>query len=148
MFVVVAAALVPTAALADPPPTHPTPPAHSHAGGNGKANGNGNGASKPATKATPQGKAKGAAHGNGGVGNGNANAAHAAAAGASGRPAADPPGNNGTVKIKGVGDLGTIPNNVPHPGCDFQVMWYGFDQGPTIVSTVSFAMQAPTRDVA
>ncbi len=41
-----------------------------------------------------------------------------------------------------------IPNNTPHPGCTFQVEWYGFDEGDDVVSQVSFAMQAPTSDVA
>ena len=40
-----------------------------------------------------------------------------------------------------------IPNNTPHVGCDFQIEWYGFDEGADVISTVSFAMQAPTSDV-
>ena len=40
-----------------------------------------------------------------------------------------------------------IPNNSPHPGCTFQVEWYGFDEGDDIVSTVGFAMHSPTKDV-
>lgn len=59
----------------------------------------------------------------------------------------DPAGNNGTVKIAPLGEIDGIPNNSPHPGCTFQVEWYGFDEGAEIVSTVSFAMQAPTGDV-
>ena len=59
----------------------------------------------------------------------------------------DPPGNNGTVKIASLGDLDRIPNNTPHPGCSFEVQWYGFDSGPDVVSTVSFTPQAPTSDV-
>ncbi|MDP2772431.1 MAG: hypothetical protein Q8O61_02650 [Nocardioides sp.] len=62
--------------------------------------------------------------------------------------AGDPAGNNGTVKIAGLGELDGIPNNTPHPGCTFQVEWYGFDEGPDVVSQVSFAMHAPTADVA
>ena len=58
----------------------------------------------------------------------------------------DPLGNNGTVKIAELGELDGIPNNTPHPGCTFQVEWYGFDGGPDVVSTVTFAMQAPTSD--
>jgi hypothetical protein len=61
--------------------------------------------------------------------------------------AGDPAGNNGTVKIAGLGELDGIPNNTPHPGCTFQVEWYGFDEGPDVVSQVSFAMHAPTSDV-
>ena len=60
----------------------------------------------------------------------------------------DPAGNNGTVKIAPYGDVDSIPNNTPHPGCQFQIEWYGFDEGADIVSTVTFAMQAPTDDVA
>jgi hypothetical protein len=60
---------------------------------------------------------------------------------------ADPPGNNGTVKIAEHGDIDSIPNNTPHVGCTFTVEWYGFDEGPDIVSTVSFAEHAPTTGV-
>lgn len=59
----------------------------------------------------------------------------------------DPAGNNGTVKIAPLGEIDGIPNNSPHPGCTFQVEWYGFDEGADIISTVSFAMHAPTKDV-
>jgi hypothetical protein len=38
------------------------------------------------------------------------------------------PGNNGTVKIDGV-PFDDAPNNEPHPGCNFQVDFYGYDQG-------------------
>jgi len=58
----------------------------------------------------------------------------------------DPAGNNGTVKIAGLGELDGIPDNTPHPGCTFQVEWYGFDGGPDVVSTVTFEMHAPTTD--
>jgi hypothetical protein len=76
----------------------------------------------------------------------NAHATHGAAPMATGATA-DPPGNNGTVKIAEVGDLDRIPNNSPHPGCSFEVQWYGFDGGSAVVSTVSFTPQAPTSDV-
>ncbi|WP_121251397.1 hypothetical protein [Nocardioides ferulae] len=66
---------------------------------------------------------------------------------APGAPQGSPPGNNGSVKIAGLGDLDSIPNNVPHPGCTFQVEWYGFDEGDDVVSTVSFTPHAPTSDV-
>ncbi len=52
------------------------------------------------------------------------------------------------MKIAPLGEMDGIPNNTPHPGCTFQVEWYGFDQGDDIISTVTFAMQAPTKDVA
>jgi hypothetical protein len=51
------------------------------------------------------------------------------------------------VKIAPLGAMDSIPNNTPHVGCSFQVEWYGYDQGADIVSTVSFAMWAPTKDV-
>ncbi len=60
----------------------------------------------------------------------------------------DPAGNNGTVKIAPLGEMDGIPNNSPHPGCDFQIEWYGFDEGADVISTVTFAMQAPTKDVS
>ncbi|MBU2074712.1 MAG: hypothetical protein KKE65_06450 [Actinobacteria bacterium] len=59
----------------------------------------------------------------------------------------DPAGNNGTVKIAPYGEMDGIPNNTPHPGCTFQVEWYGFDEGDDVVSQVAFAMHAPTTDV-
>ncbi len=59
----------------------------------------------------------------------------------------DPPGNNGTVKIAPAGEADGTPDNNPHPGCTFQIEWYGFDEGSDIVSTVEFAMHAPTSDV-
>ena len=99
-------------------------------------------------------------------GQAHAHPAHAQPAGAAAQPASngspqpgpkpahgsaasgDPSGNNGTVKIDRLGDVDRIPNNVPHPGCTFQVEWYGFDGGADVVSTVSFTMQAPTRDAS
>jgi hypothetical protein len=42
--------------------------------------------------------------------------------------AANPPGNNGTIKIDGV-PFDDHPDNQPHVGCIFQVDFYGFDQG-------------------
>ena len=59
----------------------------------------------------------------------------------------DPPGNNGTVKIAPAGEAEGTPDNNPHPGCTFQIEWYGFDEGSDIVSTVEFAMHSPTSDV-
>ncbi|MBB6629364.1 DUF11 domain-containing protein [Nocardioides sp. KIGAM211] len=61
--------------------------------------------------------------------------------------AADPHGNNGTVKIAELGDIDS-PSNDPHVGCTFQVEWYGFDEGADIISSVSFQSWAPTSDVA
>ena len=59
----------------------------------------------------------------------------------------NPPGNNGTVKIFGPGDEAGTPSNNPHPGCTVGVEWFGFDEGQDVVSTVTFAPQAPTSDV-
>jgi hypothetical protein len=103
-------------------PKHHGPRAHAHG--------------TPATPATPATPGHGAGKGHGRGHGPGAGQAHG-----------DPSGNNGTVKIARLGSLDTIPSNTPHPGCTFQVEWYGFDEGPDVVSTVAFAMQAPTRDV-
>ena len=55
---------------------------------------------------------------------------------------ADPPGNNGTVKIDGV-EFDDHPDNEPHVGCVFQVDWYGFDEGD-FFSHVTFEVHPPT----
>ena len=60
---------------------------------------------------------------------------------------ADPPGNNGTVKVDGV-VFDTAPNNEPHVGCNFQIDFYGFDAGG-LQATVNFTGQAPTgKDIS
>jgi hypothetical protein len=59
---------------------------------------------------------------------------------------ADPPGNNGTIKIDGV-DFDDHPNNEPHVGCVFQVDFYGFDAGDppeSLTATVTFRGIQPT----
>ena len=43
--------------------------------------------------------------------------------------AADPKGNNGTVKIANV-DIDSIPDNSPHQSCSFYVQFYGYDAAP------------------
>jgi LPXTG-motif cell wall-anchored protein len=63
-----------------------------------------------------------------------------AAAGATGL--ADPPGNNGTVKIDRL-EFDDHPNNEPHVGCVFQVDFYGFDQGD-LNASVTFTLVPPT----
>lgn len=72
----------------------------------------------------------------------------AAAVGLSGAalatPPADPPGNNGTVKVDGVA-FDTNSDNEPHVGCTFQIDWYGFDKSADYFSTVTFEAQAPTK---
>lgn len=55
---------------------------------------------------------------------------------------ADPPGNNGTVKVDGV-EFDQHPNNQPHVGCVFQVDSYGFDEGD-LEATVLFEAHPPT----
>jgi len=56
-------------------------------------------------------------------------------------PPQDPPGNNGTIKIQPYGGSGGAGNS-PHPGCDFRLQLFGFDEGQT--GTITFAGQAPT----
>jgi hypothetical protein len=57
---------------------------------------------------------------------------------------ADPPGNNGTVKIDGI-PFDDHPNNEPHPGCVFQVDFYGYDAG-ALFASVRFEHWNPTGD--
>ena len=47
---------------------------------------------------------------------------------------ADPGGNNGTIKVAEVDQVGTESND-PHVGCTFALEWYGFDAGATSVVT-------------
>ena len=110
-----------------------------HQGNNGNGHGNGH-------QNGHQGGQGNQGGGQGGVPSSGQDNAHAGNSHVGG--AGDPAGNNGTVKIAGLGELDGIPNNTPHPGCTFQVEWYGFDQGADVVSQVSFAMHAPTDDVA
>ena len=120
------------AAVADPKPDHVDhgqhlgQVKHDHASGTTKNDDRG------------KSKGKGGQHGHT-PSNGHANG-HAAGHG-------DPAGNNGTVKIAGPGDEVGHPSNNPHPGCTFFVEWFGFDEGQDVISTVSFASQAPTSDV-
>ena len=55
---------------------------------------------------------------------------------------ADPPGNNGTVKIDDQ-LFDDHPNNEPHVGCQFQVDFYGFDEGD-LWADVTFELRPPT----
>jgi cell division septation protein DedD len=57
---------------------------------------------------------------------------------------ADPPGNNGTIKIDDVA-FDDHPNNEPHVGCTFQVDFYGFDEGD-LHADVTFKAHPPTGD--
>jgi hypothetical protein len=56
--------------------------------------------------------------------------------------AANPPGNNGTVKIDGVA-FDDHPDNEPHVGCIFQVDFYGYDEGE-LFADVTFEVHPPT----
>ena len=60
-----------------------------------------------------------------------------------GQASADPPGNNGTVKIDDA-PFDDHPDNEPHVGCVFQVDWYGFDEGEDLFSHVTFEVHPPT----
>jgi hypothetical protein len=55
--------------------------------------------------------------------------------------AGDPPGNNGTVKVDGAFLAGE--NNDAHVGCEFQIDFFGFDQGVPD-ATVTLELQPPT----
>jgi hypothetical protein len=59
--------------------------------------------------------------------------------------APNPPGNNGTVKIDDV-PFDDAPNNEPHVGCEFQVDFYGFDEGD-LDAEVIFESHPPTGPV-
>ena len=136
-----------------------------HGDSNGQAHAPGQQKDKPGEKDKDKGndgkgqgaKGQGGSHGSSGDhgssgsnagGNAGGNSGDHGNAGGNGGGNGDPAGNNGTVKIAPLGEMDSIPNNTPHPGCTFQVEWYGYDEGADIVSTVSFAMQAPTKDVA
>ncbi len=55
---------------------------------------------------------------------------------------ANPPGNNGTVKVDGV-PFDDAPNNEPHPGCSFQIDFYGYEDG-NLAATLTFEGIPPT----
>jgi hypothetical protein len=59
--------------------------------------------------------------------------------------AANPPGNNGTIKIDDVA-FDDLPNNEPHVGCVFQVDFYGFDEDD-LEAKVTFKSHPPTGPV-
>jgi hypothetical protein len=56
---------------------------------------------------------------------------------------ADPPGNNGTIKIDNV-VFDDDSDNEPHVGCTFQVDFYGYDEGD-LFADVTFETQPPTE---
>ncbi|MEP9365038.1 hypothetical protein ABLE68_18890 [Nocardioides sp. CN2-186] len=151
------------AAIADPKPDHADHGKHvgqdksqdqvaEHGAGKDadKAKGQGQGKGHQGQGYGNQGQSKG--HGNQGQGKGHQGKGHgngqAHAPGQQpGGGHGDPAGNNGTVKIAGPGDAVGHPSNNPHPGCTFFVEWFGYDEGADVVSTVTFASQAPTSDV-
>lgn len=55
--------------------------------------------------------------------------------------AADPPGNNGTVKVD-TQDVDYMPDNQPQADCVFWIDFYGFDSGAWASAT--FTVIAPT----
>jgi LPXTG-motif cell wall-anchored protein len=58
---------------------------------------------------------------------------------------ADPPGNNGTVKINSQDvDSNNDISNSPHVPCDFQVEFFGFDKDQT--ATITFTIHPPSGD--
>ena len=57
--------------------------------------------------------------------------------------AANPPGNNGTIKIDNE-PFDSHPNNEPHVGCVFQVDFYGYDAGD-LDALVTFRAHPPTK---
>jgi hypothetical protein len=57
----------------------------------------------------------------------------------------NPPGNNGTVKIDDI-PVDDHPDNQPHVGCEFQVDFYGYDEGD-LDATVTFESHPPTGPV-
>jgi hypothetical protein len=64
------------------------------------------------------------------------------------KPAGSPgksghPGNNGTIKIDGV-PLQGGPRNEPHVDCDFNLKFFGYDEGADLQATVLFALMPPT----
>lgn len=63
---------------------------------------------------------------------------------AAGAPAmaGDPPGNNGTIKVD-ARPFDNLPDNEPHPGCVFEVDFYGFDEG-SLFATATFTLISPT----
>lgn len=51
--------------------------------------------------------------------------------------------NPGTVKIDGV-PFDMVPNNEPHPGCLFQLQFFGFPEGTNV--SYKFAVYPPTSN--
>ena len=140
-----------SAAQADKPGKKSNGKAQGKGKGKGKSQSNGKDEANGKAEGKSDGKANGSSNGkasgpSNGPSKGSSNSSSKGTG--AGKAKQDPAGNNGTVKIAPYGEIDRIPNNTPHPGCTFQVEWYGFDEGDDVVSQVSFAMQAPTADVA
>src|SRR5215213_4022045 len=56
--------------------------------------------------------------------------------------AVNPPGNNGTIKVDR-DPFDDAPDNEPHVGCDFQIDFYGYDEGD-LNAEVTFEAHPPT----
>jgi hypothetical protein len=54
----------------------------------------------------------------------------------------NPPGNNGTIKIDDT-PFDDLPNNEPHVGCEFEVDFYGYDEGD-LFADLTFRAHPPT----
>jgi hypothetical protein len=61
-------------------------------------------------------------------------------------PAFAVPGNNGTIKIDRDDPFDDDPNNEPHVDCEFQVDFYGYDEGD-LFADVTFESHPPTGPV-
>jgi hypothetical protein len=53
-----------------------------------------------------------------------------------------PPGNNGTVKVDG-DPWDSAPDNESHPGCVFEIDFYGYDEGD-LDATYTFDLKQPS----
>ena len=139
-----------SAAQADKPGKKSNGKAQGKGKGKGKSQSNGKDEANGKAEGKSDGKANGSSNGkasgpSNGPSKGSSNSSSKGTG--AGKAKQDPAGNNGTVKIAPYGEIDRIPNNTPHPGCTFQVEWYGFDEGDDVVSQVAFAMHAPTTDV-
>jgi hypothetical protein len=54
------------------------------------------------------------------------------------------PGNNGTIKIDGE-PYDTSKGQEAHVGCEFRVLYWGFDEGDDLQSVLTFTAHAPTK---
>ena len=59
-------------------------------------------------------------------------------------PPADPPGNNGTIKVDGA-PFDITPGNEPHVDCKFDIDFYGYDEGGDLFADVTFTAHPPSN---